>query len=107
MASVNHIDRTELARLQQAGPVTLLDVRTEAEVARGIIAGARHIPLQQLPERYSELDADRELVVYCQSGGRSANACAWLAAQGFARVHNLAGGVGAWLRDGQPLSAPG
>ena len=106
MTSVNHIDRAELERLQRAGPVTLLDVRTDAEVARGIIAGARHIPLHQLPERYTELDAGGELVIYCQSGGRSAHACAWLAANGFTRVHNLAGGVGAWLRDGQPLSAP-
>lgn len=106
MTQIDHIDRDGLERLRSSGPVTLLDVRTNAEIARGIIAGARHIPLDQLPERYTELDANCELVIYCQSGGRSANACAWLSAQGFSRVHNLAGGVIAWLRDGQSLSDP-
>jgi rhodanese-related sulfurtransferase len=103
---IDHIDRAGLERLRSAGTVTLLDVRTDAEVARGIIAGARHMPLHQLPERYTELDPEAELVIYCQSGGRSANACAWLAARGFGRVHNLAGGVLGWLRDGQPLTDP-
>jgi len=107
MSTVNHIDRAELLRLQQAGPVTLLDVRTDPEVARGMIAGARHIPLQLLPERYTELDAGDQIVIYCQSGARSAQACGWLEAQGFTRVHNLAGGLGAWVREGQPLSVPG
>ena len=106
MTPIDHIDREGFERLRSAGPVTLLDVRTDAEIARGVIAGARHIPLNQLPERYIELDPDAELVVYCQSGGRSASACAWLAERGFARVHNLAGGVVAWVRDGQPLSDP-
>src|SRR5512145_51572 len=107
MTAVDHIDLVELRRLQQAAPVTLVDVRTDAEVARGVIAGAVHIPLHLLPTRYGELDPGGEVVVYCQSGGRSAQACAWLSAKGYARVHNLAGGVGAWLREGQPLVAPG
>lgn len=107
MTPANQIDTAELQRLQQAGPVTLVDVRTDAEVARGMIAGARHIPLHLLPERYAELDRDVQIVFYCQSGGRSAQACSWLAAQGFGRVHNLGGGVIAWLREGQPLVAPG
>jgi len=106
MSSVSHIDLAALQRLQQAAPVTLVDVRTDAEVARGVIAGAVHIPLHLLPARYTELDPGAEVVVYCQSGGRSAQACAWLSANGYARVHNLAGGVSAWLREGQPLVVP-
>ncbi len=103
---IDHIDRDALEHLRSSGPVMLLDVRSDAEVARGMIAGARHIPLHQLPERYTELDPEVEVVVYCQSGARSASACAWLAARGFGRVHNLAGGVLAWLRDGQSLTGP-
>jgi rhodanese-related sulfurtransferase len=107
MAAVDQIDVAQLEQLRQAGPVVLVDVRTEPEVARGIIAGARHIPLNQLPARCNELDMQATVVVYCQSGGRSAQACAWLAEKGFSRVHNLQGGVLAWARSGLSLTAPG
>ena len=106
MAAVDQIDVAQLEQLRQDGPVVLVDVRTDPEVARGIIAGACHIPLNQLPARYGELDMQATVVVYCQSGGRSAQACAWLAQQGFSRVHNLQGGVLAWARSGLPLTAP-
>ena len=77
--------------LRRDGPVVLLDVRTDAEVARGMIAGAKHIPLNQLPARYAELDPQAVTVVYCQSGARSAQACMWLGEQGFAQVLQPAG----------------
>jgi len=95
----------QLKALQASGPVALLDVRTDAEVERGVIAGTRHIPLHMLPMRAAELDPGAELVVYCQSGGRSAQACAWLAAQGFEHVSNLQGGILAWVREGNPLGS--
>jgi rhodanese-related sulfurtransferase len=101
------IDPAELSRIQETGPVLLLDVRTDAEFARGYIAGAQHIPLHLLPVRSGELKPDVPTVVYCQSGGRSAQACAWLAEQGFAEVANLQGGIGAWLREGRPVVVPG
>jgi len=104
---VNQVDPKGLETLQRAGNIVLLDVRTDAEVARGIIAGARHIPLNQLPARYTELDPEAVTIVYCQSGARSAQACAWLDQKGFAQSYNLQGGVVAWLREGLPLTAPG
>jgi len=103
---MNHIDAEELEQLTQAGAVTLLDVRTDPEVARGFIAGAKHVPLNQLPGRYEELDPQAPLVVYCQSGARSAQACAWLAEHGFTQVRNLQGGIVAWARAGLPVSEP-
>jgi rhodanese-related sulfurtransferase len=106
MAAMNQLDPEQLQRLRQAGAVNLLDVRTDPEVARGFIAGAMHIPLNQLPGRYEELDPQALLVVYCQSGARSAQACAWLAERGFAQVHNLQGGVLAWVRAGLALTVP-
>ena len=106
MAPVNHIDIAQLEQLRKDGPVTLLDVRTDAEAARGIIAGAKHIPLNVLPARYAELDPKAVTVVYCASGGRSAQASAWLADKGFVHVHNLQGGVTAWARSGLPLTRP-
>ena len=107
MPAVNSIDAAELDRLQRSGPVVLVDVRTDAEVGRGIIAGARHIPMHLLPARYAELQPGERIVIYCQSGGRSAQACAWLADRGFGEVFNLQGGLGAWLREGRPVTSPG
>lgn len=104
---IKHIDTAELSRWQESGPVVLVDVRTDAEVARGVIAGAQHIPLHLLPVRSNELKPGIPTVIYCQSGGRSAQACAWLAEQGFAEVANLEGGIGAWLREGRPVVIPG
>ena len=99
-----NIDSTELEAMRKRQDITLIDVRTDAEVARGIIAGARHIPLFSLPQHASSLANEGTLVIYCQSGGRSAQACSYLAEQGFAELYNLSGGILGWVRDGKALS---
>ncbi|MFN0316810.1 MAG: rhodanese-like domain-containing protein [Burkholderiales bacterium] len=97
------IDVSGLDALRSDGPIALIDVRTDAEVQRGVIEGTRHIPLHALPQRASELDPGTVTVIYCQSGGRSAQACAFLASQGFSNLHNLQGGILGWLRAGREL----
>ncbi len=99
-----NIDAAALQTLLAQKPVVLLDVRTDAEVARGVIAGARHIPLFGLPGRIGELPDDATVVIYCQSGGRSAQACSYLAQQGFDDLYNLSGGIMGWLRGGNSLN---
>jgi rhodanese-related sulfurtransferase len=99
-----NIDSAELEALREQQDITLIDVRTDAEVARGIIKGARHIPLFSLPQHASALADAGSIVIYCQSGGRSAQACSYLAQQGFADLYNLSGGILAWQRDGKTLS---
>ena len=100
------IDAARLhALLGEATPPALIDVRTAAEVARGAIAGARHIELGTLPARLAELDPANPYVLYCQSGARSAQACGYLAQRGFGKLYNLEGGIAAWGRAGLPLSA--
>ena len=89
-----------------AGGAQLIDVRTEAEVAQGVIDGAIHIPLHLLPLRAADIHQDKPVVIYCRSGARSAQACAFMAAKGFNNMHNLAGGIMAWARSGNPLSRP-
>jgi adenylyltransferase/sulfurtransferase len=76
----------------------LLDVRERAEWETAHIEGARLVPLATLGAHLDELAAWRErpVVVHCHHGGRSAKACAVLAAAGFRRVENLAGGIDAW-----------
>ena len=85
--------------------IHLIDVRTEGEVARGVIGGAIHIPLHLLPLRADEIPQDKPVVIYCNSGARSAQACAFMNAKGFSNMHNLAGGMMAWARSGKPLAA--
>jgi len=85
--------------------IHLIDVRTEGEVARGVIGGAIHIPLHLLPLRATEIPQDRPVVIYCNSGARSAQACAFMNAKGFENMHNLAGGIMAWARSGKPLAS--
>jgi len=81
----------------------LIDVRTEAEVAQGVINGAIHIPLHLLPLRAADIPQDRPVVIYCRSGARSAQACAFMASKGYENMHNLAGGIMAWARSGNAL----
>jgi rhodanese-related sulfurtransferase len=100
------IDPSQLhAMLKASVPPQLLDVRTAAEFARGAIAGAKHIELAVLPERSAELDPAARWVLYCLSGVRSAQACAYLAQRGFGGLYNLEGGIAAWVRAGLPVIA--
>jgi rhodanese-related sulfurtransferase len=92
------------ALLASADPPRLIDVRGPAEVARGMIPGARNIELGALPARIDELDPDAPLVLYCLSGARSAQGCAWLAQQGFRQLYHLQGGITAWMKAGLPVN---
>ncbi len=105
MHSIKEIDVAELhARLNGAdGGLILVDVRTPAETARGAIQGARHIPLHMLPLSEHELPHENAtaVVFYCQSGARSAQACAFMSQRGRANVYNLRGGFLAWQQVGR------
>lgn len=83
----------------------LVDVRDPGEFRNGHISGARHLPAGEFDRRIGELDKyrDRELIVCCQHGNRSAPLAAKLKKAGFASVMNLAGGVAAWTGAGLPL----
>ena len=73
----------------------MLDVRESFERDICKLEDDVHIPLKDLPNRLDELDKNKEIVVYCRSGGRSQQACLFLKEQGF-KVINLVGGVLAW-----------
>lgn len=81
----------DVENLPRDGSVTLLDVRTATERARGHIDGFMHIPLDSLRERINELPKDKPVYVHCNSGLRSYIACRILAGNGF-DCYNLAGG---------------
>ncbi len=78
----------------------LLDVREQFEYQISNIDGTL-IPLKEIPDRLSEIEdhKDKEIVVMCRSGNRSAEACKFLEKQGFSNVKNLKGGINAWARE--------
>jgi glyoxylase-like metal-dependent hydrolase (beta-lactamase superfamily II) len=77
-------------------PPLLIDVRTAREWTDGHIDSALNLPLSQLADRLAELPPDRQLVVYCASGYRSAVAVSLLRRAGLSNVANLVGGLAAW-----------
>jgi rhodanese-related sulfurtransferase len=92
------------AWLADAGrkPPLLLDVREPWETQTCRIDGSRLIPMGEIAARRDELDPQAEVVVICHHGGRSLQVAQFLGEQGFARVHNLAGGVDAWAKTVDP-----
>ena len=74
----------------------LLDVREPNEFKIGRIPGSTLIPLGEVPQRVNEIPRDKEIVVHCKMGGRSAKAAAFLRQQGYKNVKNLKGGILDW-----------
>ena len=86
-------------RLDAGEPALVVDVREPAELQFAPFPfEVLPIPLGQLPRRLEELPRDREIVVACRSGARSASAVQFLLHVGFPRAVNLEGGVLAWSR---------
>lgn len=99
---MNETDITCEELAAKLGEVTLVDVREPYEWDLSHLAGAIHIPLQQLPRRLDEVPRDKEIVVYCRMGGRSAHAQHVMLQNGFTRVKNLVGGLKAWASQQDP-----
>lgn len=87
------------AELQSGKPILLLDVRTAQEVAVEKLENSKHIPLQELHERLSELDPKANIVTYCRSGMRSMQALECLLQNGFKNVRSLDGGIVRWSQE--------
>ena len=74
----------------------LLDVRNIQEVLFSKINGSIHIPMNEIMSRINELDSNKEIIIQCKSGKRSARVCEYLMTQNFKTVKNLTGGIIAW-----------
>ncbi len=103
MADFKNITVDDVSAMLQQGNIQLIDVRTDAEVARGKIPQGAPLPLHLLPLRLNELDKSVATIFYCQMGGRSAQAAAFAVGSGFADVYNLQGGITAWAHAGLPI----
>ena len=91
------------ARLDRGEHPYILDVRNPEEWQIARLNGAHLIPLNELSQRYAELDRDQEIILHCKSGKRSQKALEFLRDQaGFRHLKNLVGGIDAWAVDVDP-----
>ena len=91
-------------KMEKGEDFLLLDVRTPAEHAADAIEGSRLLPVQELSFRVRELPLDKEIIVYCRVGNRSAFAATYLARLGY-NVKNLEGGIMTWnIAQDRPLA---
>jgi molybdopterin/thiamine biosynthesis adenylyltransferase/rhodanese-related sulfurtransferase len=84
------------ARLDQGERLFILDVRNPNEYQICRLPGSTLLPLPELGQRFSEVPRDREVVVHCKSGMRSAKAVQFLREQGYTKLKDLTGGILAW-----------
>ncbi len=98
------ITATELKqRLDRGDDIQIIDVREADEVAIAKMPGTTHIPLGQVVNRMTEIDSNRDTVVHCKMGGRSAKAIEALKRSGFSgNLINLKGGITAWSNEVDP-----
>jgi molybdopterin-guanine dinucleotide biosynthesis protein A/rhodanese-related sulfurtransferase len=101
LVEVSEIDVDTLAERQGAGSV-IIDVRMPDEYVEGHVAGARLIPLPEVPDRLAEVPTDQPVLVICKSGGRSLRATEFYVAQGIDAT-NVAGGTMAWIESGRAV----
>lgn len=88
-----------------SGEAVILDVREETEFKAGHLQNARSMPVSKLAERMHEIEKfkEKDIVVYCDNGMRSARATAKLRKNGFSRLFSLAGGLTAWEKANLPV----
>ncbi|MDQ3129670.1 MAG: rhodanese-like domain-containing protein [Acidobacteriota bacterium] len=101
---MQEVTATELKKRMDSGEdVQLIDVRQPDEHEFARIKGAKLIPLGDIVKRMNELDANREVVLHCKAGGRSAQAIEMLKRAGFTGdLKNLKGGITAWSNEVDP-----
>jgi rhodanese-related sulfurtransferase len=100
-SEAREVSREEARKMVEDG-AQLLDVRADHEWEAGRIAGAKHVPLPELPQRTGEIEKDRPVVVYCRGGNRSSMAAAALGEAGYEAV-KLSEGIVGWDKDDLPL----
>jgi rhodanese-related sulfurtransferase len=96
MEPIKIITTEELEKkIENGEELNLVDVREDEEVAEGMIPGAKHVKMGEIPARVNEFDKDKEYIFICRSSRRSENVCHYMQEQGF-KVVNMAGGMLDW-----------
>lgn len=107
MSRLKEISVAEFSGLLKANhQFEIIDIRTPAEIERGVIPDARTLPMHLIPLKLDFfMGAEKQIVIYCRTGSRSAQVCRFLNEQGIHNVINLRGGVVKWSNSGFPLIA--
>lgn len=106
LTRVAQMDVHDLKKALAGKELQVVDVRTPQEWEGGHVPGARYIFLPDLPSRLKQLDKDKPVAVYCDSGYRASIAASLLQSDGFTRVHNIPGSWKAWKAAGYPVEKP-
>ena len=107
MFGVKEIDAAGLKEMMDSDEnIQLLDVRSQAEFAQGIIEGGEFVPLHTVPLKVNDLSKDKTIVIYCRSGARSAQACMFLSQNTDIEAINLRGGIISWHQAGFDVVRP-
>ncbi len=102
----NEVSVEDLKAMRDRGEsFVLVDVREPREWAISDLPGSVKIPLGTLPQSLDKLSQEDEIVVYCRTGGRSANAVQFLQGMGFPKAKNLVGGINLWAERIDPTLA--
>ena len=101
----NALNATQATMLINREDALVVDVREPDEYVSGHVPDSRNIPLSRLDERMGELEKFKKapVILVCQTGARSGDACGKLTKKGFTKLHNLEGGIAAWRTAGMPL----
>lgn len=94
--NIKQISSNELKSLLGNNDKQFIDVRTRGEFKQNHIRQFKNLPLQSLHQNAHKLCKDKEIIVICQSGMRSASACKVLKKKGFTTVTNVKGGMNSW-----------
>ncbi|BBP42496.1 rhodanese-like domain-containing protein [Thiosulfativibrio zosterae] len=107
LAGYESVGADEAVRLYNQDAL-VLDVRTEAEYRGGFIGEAQNISSSEIAAKIGSLSSRKAdpVLVYCQSGARSAGVAKLLVKNGFQKVYNLSGGIMTWKSAGLPTNTP-
>lgn len=96
LALADTVDVATVASIKDRDDVFILDVREPYEYEAGHIPGVTLIPMNDVPQRLSDIPTDKTVIVTCRTGNRSSQVTDYLRQQGFDNVHNMAGGIVDW-----------
>lgn len=106
MSRIKEISASELVRLLDSeNHFEIVDIRTGAEIERGVIPNSRTLPMHLVPLNLNFFTvADKQVIIYCRTGSRSAQVCRFLNQQGIHNVISLRGGIVKWSSSGLSLA---
>ena len=104
--SVHVIPMNAIRLINNNDDALVIDVRESGDFGKGHIKGATNLPLSAIKDKLESISKDKDSVIlaYCNSGATSNKACRLLTQAGFTNVHNIAGGINAWLEAKLPTT---